>query len=129
MFGSNFMQNFGIPEMPDPAAPQTAGPFGSSIAAQGEGGATITQNQQDIGAAGRWQSPVQGNQTYPYDPAGQPFPAPAAPLPGIGSPGPMGGGVLSPGAGATPQMPGVPVDPQGAAPAAGISSPFGRPQL
>ena len=92
MFGSNFNQNFGIPEMQDPAA-------------------MVVQPQQP----------------------GQPMATglPAAPqMPGIGSPSPMGGGVLSPGAGATPQMPGNPVDStQGTAPAAGISSPFGRPAL
>ena len=106
MFGSNFNANFGIPEIPDPTAPQA--------------GMMAQPGMMDPSAA-------------PPQQPGQPPAAglPAAPqMPGIGSPSPMGGGVLSPGAGATPQMPGAPVDStQGTAPAAGLNSPFGKPQL
>ena len=109
MFGSNFNANFGIPDFPMQGMDPQGGMFGA--------------NQPVI-------DPAAG---APSQQPGQPPAAglPAAPQqPGIGQPSPMGGGVLSPGAGATPQMPGAPVaSTQGTAPAAGLSSPFGKPQL
>ena len=82
MFGSNFLANFGIPEIPDPTAPAA--------------GTMAQPGMMDPAAA----------------PPQQPGQPPAAGLP------------------AAPQMPGAPVDStQGTAPAAGLNSPFGKPQL
>jgi hypothetical protein len=106
MFGSNFMQNFGIPEMPDPAVQSPQGGMSTPLT-----------------------GPVGGGEAQSVAPPAGGMPA-APQMPGIGSPGPLGGGVLSSGAGATPQMPGAPVDStQGTAPAAGLASPFGKPAL
>jgi hypothetical protein len=111
MFGSNFFENFGLPQFPFANIDQQGGMMAPN------------QPMADPSQAGQQTPPQQS------PPAAG---LPAAPqMPGIGSPGPLGGSVLSPGAGATPQMPGAAPGgpPQGTAPAAGIGSPFGRPTL
>lgn len=112
MFG-NFDQTFGIPVL-EPMDPQAA-LFGANMpppGAQGPGqgpGLNLPGAPAAAPAAGVT-PPAAG---MPEKPAG----------PALGAPSALGGGVLSPGAGAAPAPLG---DTQPTAPAAGVGSPLGK---
>jgi hypothetical protein len=112
MFGSNFTANFGIPEFPFQGTDAQGGLFAPNAPGQ-----DMSQNAAPGPAA-----PMGG-----ITPAiGQPT-APQSATPA--APSPLAGGPLSPG-GAAPQQPAAPdggmMTPP---PAAGIGSPFGKPQV
>ena len=108
MFGSNFDQVFGIPAFPLQGADAQGGLFGANI--------------QPPGAAdqvGNGPAPLTGAPPAPPSPAG-----PAA----LGANNPLGGGPLAPPSLGQPAS----APPDGGMmtpPAAGIGSPFGKPQV
>lgn len=114
MFGSNFMANFGIPDFPFQGTDAQGGMFAPNAAIPGQ---DPSQNAAPGSAA-----PMGG-----ITPAiGQPT-APQSATPA--APSPLAGGPLAPG-GQAPQQPAAPdggmMTPP---PAAGIGSPFGKPQV
>ncbi len=114
MFGSNFDTNFGLPAFPFQGQDPQGGMLGTNVPTG------------DPTAPGS-DSLLPGGPTAPQPAAGA-APAvglPAAPpQPALGAPSPLGGGVLSPGAGAPQPSLGNPTDQT--APAAGVGSPFGK---
>jgi hypothetical protein len=110
VFGSNFDEIFGIPAFPFQGADAQGGMLGANI-----------------------QPPDANPNAGPAPLAGAPPAAPpsAAGPAALGAANPLGGGPLASAVGTPPNPPGINPQPEGSQPppAAGIGSPFGKPQL
>ena len=110
MFGSNFTANFGIPDFPY----QGADAQGGYLAPNAPGQDPSQNAAPSIG------QPT----TNPVASTGE-IGGAAAPA----SPSPLAGGPLAPGGAGVGTAPAPAPEAGGAAPAAGIGSPFGKPQV
>lgn len=113
MFGSNFDQNFGIPAFPLQGMDPQGGMLGANSPQSPVAGQSLAGSPQ-VGPAAASPLPASGGgMAQPSAPAS------------LGAQSPLGAGALVPGAGGAmpPQTPETPSAP----PAAGVGSPFGRP--